>query len=256
MLVKEGEIVHRGQLLATLDAARLQHNADLLEAQLAAQQQVVARLKAGSRPEEIRKARADAEAARIDAVNAERTYRRINELVAQKFVSRQQADDAKAALDAAQAKYESLQATLRLAELGPRAEDVAAAIATLKANEAALAVARKQLADASLYAPADGIIQDRIVEPGAMALAPACGVYARPDRSDLGARVRAGAGHGQNSSGHGRRGDHGQLSRQALSGVAWLHFAQRRIHAEIGGNDGGQVQPRLSGADFRLQSAK
>src|SRR5512139_3004309 len=50
MLVKEGEIVHRGQLLATLDAARLQHNADLLEAQLAAQQQVVARLKAGSRP--------------------------------------------------------------------------------------------------------------------------------------------------------------------------------------------------------------
>jgi HlyD family secretion protein len=176
MLVREGEIVRPGQLLATLDASRLQHNADLLEAQLAAQQQVVARLKAGSRPEEIGKARADAEAARIDAVNAERTYRRINELVAQKFVSRQQADDAKAALDAAQAKYESLQATRRLVELGPRVEDVAAAVASLKANEAGLAVARKQLADASLYAPADGIIQDRIVEPGAM-VSPQLAVY-------------------------------------------------------------------------------
>jgi HlyD family secretion protein len=176
MLVKEGEIVRRGQLLATLDAARLQHNVELLEAQLAAQQQVVNRLKAGSRPEEIRKARADAEAARIDAVNAERTYRRINELVAQKFVSRQQADDAKAAVDAAQAKSESLQATRRLVELGPRAEDVAAASATLNANEAALAFASKQLADASLFAPADGVIQNRILEPGAMA-SPQLSVY-------------------------------------------------------------------------------
>lgn len=176
MLVREGEIVRQGQLLATLDAARLQQNAALLEAQLAAQQQVVARLKAGNRPEEIRKARADAEAARIEANNAERTYRRLNELVAQKFVARQQADDAKAAADAARAKHEAAQATRRLAELGPRVEDVAAASAIRNANEAALALARKQLADASLYAPADGIIQDRILEPGDMA-SPQLSVY-------------------------------------------------------------------------------
>lgn len=39
MLVREGESVRRGQLLATLDSAHLQHQAALLEAQLAAQQQ-------------------------------------------------------------------------------------------------------------------------------------------------------------------------------------------------------------------------
>ncbi|MBE0621206.1 MAG: efflux RND transporter periplasmic adaptor subunit [Burkholderiales bacterium] len=176
MLVKEGESVRQGQLLATLDPARLQHNADLLEAQLAAQQQVLARLKAGNRPEEIRKARADAEAAKIEADNAEHTYRRLKELVARRFVAQQQADDAKAAADAARAKYESARALLRLEELGARAEDIAAAGATLKANEAALALARTQLADASLYAPADGIIQDRILEPGDMA-APQLSVY-------------------------------------------------------------------------------
>lgn len=176
MLVREGESVHRGQLIATLDPARLQHNAALLEAQLAAQQQVVARLKAGNRPEEIRKARADAEAAGIEADNAARTYRRLQDLVARKFVAQQQADDAKAAADAARAKDESARATRRLAELGPRAEDVAAAVATLKANEEALALARKQLADASLYAPADGIIRDRILEPGDMA-SPQLAVY-------------------------------------------------------------------------------
>jgi HlyD family secretion protein len=169
MLVREGEQVHQGQLLATLDTTRLQQNVSLLEAQLAMQQQVVARLKAGNRPEEISKARADADAAKIEASNAERTYHRLNELVAKKFVAKQQADDAKAAADAGQAKYEAALATRRLAELGPRVEDIAAASATRKANEAALAIARKQLADASLYAPADGIIQDRILEPGDMA---------------------------------------------------------------------------------------
>ena len=169
MLVREGDAVRQGQLLATLDSTRLEQNVALLEAQLAAQQQVVARLRRGNRPEEIQKARADAEAARIDARNAERTYRRLADLVARQFVAQQQADDAKAASDAAQARYEAAQATRHLQEMGPRVEDIAAAQATLKANEAALAMARKQLADGSLYAPADGVIQDRILEPGDMA---------------------------------------------------------------------------------------
>jgi HlyD family secretion protein len=169
MLVREGDAVRQGQLLATLDSTRLEQNVALLEAQLAAQQQVLARLQRGNRPEEIQKARADAEAARIDARNAERRYRRLADLVARQFVARQQADDAKAASDAAQARYEAAQATRQLLELGARVEDVAAAQATLKANEAALAIARKQLADGSLYAPADGVIQDRILEPGDMA---------------------------------------------------------------------------------------
>ena len=176
MLVREGEAVRKGQLLATLAVTRLQQNVDLLEAQLAAQQQVVIRLKAGNRPEEINKARADAKAAKIEANNAMRTYRRLNELVTQNFASQQQADDAKAAADAAQAKYEAAQAARRLQELGSRAEDVAAAEATLKANAAALALAREQLADASLYAPTDGIIQERILEPGDMA-SPQLAVY-------------------------------------------------------------------------------
>jgi HlyD family secretion protein len=176
MLVKEGETVHQGQLLATLDITRLQQNVALLEAQLAAQQQVVARLKAGNRPEEIRKARADAEAAKIDAQNAEKTFHRLEDLVDKKFVAKQQADDAKAVADSAQAKYEASQATSRLASLGPRIEDIAAASATLKADGAALAIAKKQLADASLYAPANGIIQNRILEPGDMA-SPQLAVY-------------------------------------------------------------------------------
>lgn len=169
MLFHEGDRVKKGQLLATLDTVRLEKTVDLQRAQLAAQQQVVARLVAGSRPEEIQKARADAEAAKIDAENADHTYQRLKSLVARQFVAKQQADDARAAADAAQAKYRSLQETLRLAVLGARKEDIAAAKATQQADESALAVAQKALADASLHAPSDGVIQDRVLEPGDMA---------------------------------------------------------------------------------------
>ncbi len=169
MLAKEGDAVKKGQLLATLDTDRLQHNVELQQAQVALQQQMLLRLERGSRPEEISKAEADVEAARIDAENAESTYRRQKALVEQHFVARQQADDARAAADAAQAKYRSLQQTLRLVKIGPRKEDIAAAKASLQASQAALEVAKNALEDASLYAPDDGIIQERILEPGDMA---------------------------------------------------------------------------------------
>jgi HlyD family secretion protein len=169
MLATEGEPVKRGQLLATLDNVRLQRNVELQQAQLASQQQVVARLVAGSRPQEISKAQADVDAARIDADNAASTYQRVKLLAERHFVARQQADDALAAADAAQARYHALQQTFRLVKLGPRKEDIAAARAMLKANQAALELARKELAEASLYAPDNGIIQQRILEPGDMA---------------------------------------------------------------------------------------
>jgi len=53
--------------------------------------------------------------------------------------------------------------------LGPREEDIAAAKATLQANEGDLALAKRELADAKLYAPTNGIIQNRLLEPGDMA---------------------------------------------------------------------------------------
>jgi HlyD family secretion protein len=169
LLVQEGSRVSKGQLLAVLDTRRLEQAVAQARAQVAAQRQVVARLQAGSRPEEIRKARADVEATRADAINAEQTFRRTQELVAERFVAQQQADNAKAALDAAQARLKAAEEALQLVLLGPRREDIAAARATLEAYQAASALAQRQLAEGSLYAPADGVIEKRILEPGDMA---------------------------------------------------------------------------------------
>ena len=53
VLVREGDRVRQGQLLARLDTSRLSPQVAQAEAQAAAQAQVLARLRSGSRPEEI-----------------------------------------------------------------------------------------------------------------------------------------------------------------------------------------------------------
>jgi HlyD family secretion protein len=169
MLAREGERVEEGQLLATLDTERLRHLERQAAAQAAAQREVVARLEAGSRPQEIAKARADAQAARVDAANAAQSYRRARDLAAKHFVPQQQADDARAAARAAAARLKAAREALQLVELGPRKEDIAAAKATLAASEAARAVVQRDLAEAELRAPSTGVIENRVLEPGDMA---------------------------------------------------------------------------------------
>lgn len=169
MLVQEGDKVSKGQLVAVLDVQRLKQAVARSEGQVHAQKEVVSRLEAGSRPEEIRKAHADVESARADAYNAKLNYERLAPVVPKGGASQQQLDNAKAEADASEGKLKAAQEVLNLAIAGPRKEDIAAAKATLKAYEAELALSNRELADAYLYAPADGIIQNRITEPGDMA---------------------------------------------------------------------------------------
>ena len=166
---KEGERVQAGQLLARLDTERLQLSLLQAEAQLAAQQQTVKRLEAGSRPEEIRQARAQRDAARVSMDDADNYYRRQQSLVERHFISQQQADNARFALDKARAQWQAANETAKLAEIGPRSEDIAAARATLAAYEAAAAQLRRDISEGELHAPSDGTIDKRILEIGDMA---------------------------------------------------------------------------------------
>lgn len=169
VLVEEGHHVKKGQVLARLDTSRLEPRAAQADAEVAAQREVVARLKNGSRPEEISQAQANVASAQADVVNAQRHYDRYEALSSGGAVAKQERDDAKAALDVALAKLLVNQKSLELAVIGPRAEDVAQGEAQLKADEAQAALLHNQLADAQLLAPVDAVVRTRIMEPGEMA---------------------------------------------------------------------------------------
>ncbi len=110
------------------------------KAQTLTQEHVVERLRHGSRPEEIAQAKANTESAYADAVNARANFERLKGLgqnSAGQAVSQQDVDNAKTALDVADAKVAVNQKALDLATLGPRKEDIDENDARLAALRAA-----------------------------------------------------------------------------------------------------------------------
>ena len=172
VLVQEGDVVRRGQVVARLDTSRLVPETAQAQAAADAQGDVVARLRHGSRVEEIAQARDNLASAKADAANAERQLDRLQALAQQsggRGVSRQDLDNAREALDVANAKTAALQQTLNLVLAGPRREDVDQATAQLAGAKAQLGLLQAQLRDAELVAPADAIVRTRLMEPGEMA---------------------------------------------------------------------------------------
>jgi HlyD family secretion protein len=169
VLVEEGAQVKKGQLLARMETSRLTPQVAQAEAQVAAQQAALDRLRNGSRPEEIAQGRANLESAKADAVNAQQQYERQTTLMQKAVTTQQLLDQAKATAGVAQAKVDATQKALDLLIAGPRAEDIAQAEAQLHGTKAQLALLRKQLADAELKSPVNGIIRSRLMEAGEMA---------------------------------------------------------------------------------------
>ncbi len=176
MLVQEGDRIKKGQLIAEIDDSRYAAALDQAEGQMRNQEQLLARLVAGSRPEEIAQAKATMEALEVVYQNDEINYRRAEALLHAAAGATRTRDDAKAALDAARQQYEAARQAYILAVKGPRDEDIAAQRAAYEAARGAVALDRRELADTRLYAPADGVIEARILEPGDMA-SPTTPVY-------------------------------------------------------------------------------
>jgi HlyD family secretion protein len=172
VLAQEGDRVRAGQVLARLDVERLRARIAEARAQVSAQQEVLRRLKNGSRPEEIAQARANVDSASADAENAERQYNRllsISRVAGSRAVSESDVDEAFASLRVMRARLVNARKGLQLSIAGPREEDIAEAQAQFDAANAQLELLLRQLADAQLVSPTDAVVRSRLMEPGEMA---------------------------------------------------------------------------------------
>jgi len=186
----EGDRVRAGEVIAELDPATYQSGAALAEARRDAAKAQLDELLAGTRPEDIDQARANLAAAQASLADAATTFVRQQDLAVRNVSSQQQLDDARMALNGGRPKVAQTQAALTEAVNGPREQDIAAARANLRADEATVALAHTQLARVHLIAPADGTIMTRVIEPGTVVL-PAAAVYSMAIDSEVWVRAFA-----------------------------------------------------------------
>ena len=166
LTVDEGQQVNVGQLIARIDNAELasvvmQNKASLQEAMTR-----LAELKAGSRVQEIERARASVNAQAADLDKAKKDYERADILYKNGAISASQFEAAQNAYNTRAAQLKSAQETLSLVREGPRKEDIQAAEHRVQQVKAMVNASEERLKDTVLLAPISGVILRKNVELG------------------------------------------------------------------------------------------
>jgi HlyD family secretion protein len=168
LTVDEGDAVTAGQAIATLDKRYFYDDLRLATAKRDNAAANLARLEHGSRPEEIAQAKAQLAQQKATLARTRLDLKRAEQLIGSGGISREDFDLRQGLFEEADAKVKYAQEALRLAEIGPRQEDIDAARAQLKAEEASVIQSERRLADSDLIAPGAGIILTRAREKGAI----------------------------------------------------------------------------------------
>jgi HlyD family secretion protein len=165
---QEGDEIKAGQVAAQLEAQDLGQDVAQAEAVLRTARAVLAKLLAGSRPQEKREAAAAAAQAKADLNDKAREFKRMQALFERRTVSAQTRDRAETAFLVAKEAHRRAAENYSLVREGPRKEDIDAAKAEAARAEAALELARTRLGYATITSPVAGVVLLRPVEPGAV----------------------------------------------------------------------------------------
>jgi multidrug efflux pump subunit AcrA (membrane-fusion protein) len=166
VLVKEGETVKEGQLLAEIEADDLRAEVARREAEKRALAAAATGVAEGARVEEKRALEADLEAARQELSLAESRDRRERALRAANAGTELSAEEAARSLDMSRARVAGAEARLALAKSGGRAADVGAARARVVAADAAVDEAKTGLSHSNVVAPIAGVVLARRIDAG------------------------------------------------------------------------------------------
>ena len=166
--VEKGDRVQDGQVLVRLEDSEFRAQVNQAQANLAAAQARLDRLRTGSRPEEKLKDKAAVLQAEANLKNAEAEYQRAESLYRSGVASKSDYDRALAQRDTAAALVQAARQSSAMTDIGPRKEDITAAEAEVRQMRAALDYANTQLAATEIKAPITGTVLERIVERGEM----------------------------------------------------------------------------------------
>ncbi|MCB2111286.1 MAG: HlyD family efflux transporter periplasmic adaptor subunit [Defluviimonas sp.] len=166
LAVGRGDRVAPGALLVTLERRDAEIALAEATAALAQAQSQLDNLREGRRPEEIRVIEATLTSAQAQLDEAERAARRISNLAERGAATTTQADDAATAASVARAAVAQAEASLAVARLPARPQEIAAAEAAVAGATAAREKAAWNLSQRRLTATAAGVITDVIRTAG------------------------------------------------------------------------------------------
>ncbi len=164
--VNVGDTVRRGQALARIDDSVLRAEASQASAQ-AQQQSATATGSQVGLPVQIQTNQALLETDAAALRNAKLVYDQDTALYKDGYVSESQLESARAAYVQAQQAYSTAQIGLRNNVVSE--ENTKAAVASAQAAAANARTLDTQVAQTTLYAPYDGVITQRLLDPGAYA---------------------------------------------------------------------------------------
>jgi HlyD family secretion protein len=175
--VQEGQAIIKGQIIAELDRAEFesrlaQANANLERAQKAKQQlQTVLSINEKTLPSEVARARANVNSVRDTLKDAEKNYKRFEDLFSKGVITEKERDSMKLNYDVAKSRLIESESVLKLAEgnltkIDAVKQDIEVAVAQINSASASLNQASIQLDYTQLKSPSDGVVTSRNIEPG------------------------------------------------------------------------------------------
>ncbi len=165
VMATEGQTVHRGQRILTLDAADMRAQLAQWRANLLKAQADLRNARAGGAPDELAQLRGDLRQAQVDVASLERTQKALEQLVAKQAATRDEVAQNQAALLKAQSRVQALQ----------QRKEAMAQQATVNAQSASLQIGEAQdqvrsleekVRSAEVIAPMDGTLYSLPVRAG------------------------------------------------------------------------------------------
>jgi len=174
---QEGQPVTKDQVIAELDRAEFesryaQAKANLDRAQKTKQQlETVLDINKNTLPSEVARATANVKSVKDTLKDAEKNYRRFEDLFSKGVITEKERDSMKLAYEVAKSRLAESESILKLAQgnlarIDAVKQDVEVATAQINSVNASLNQASIQLAYTQLKSPMDGVITSRNIEPG------------------------------------------------------------------------------------------